>query len=83
MAVPVIIDGCALEHSGNDGCYGVCGDEREAAPTRPNKPRLDEDAEVKGEDREFGEVDGEFVEDLVEVEHLPRQSASDTTGPEY
>lgn len=70
VGVPEVVDGCALEDGGEDGCNGVGGDDGKTAPAGAHKPGLGEDAEVEGQDREFGEVDGEFVEDLVEVEHL-------------
>jgi hypothetical protein len=60
----------ALEDGGEDGGDGVAADNRSAGVAGDAEPALGEDSEVEEEDAELGEVDGEFVEDLVEVEHL-------------
>lgn len=68
--VPEVWDGVALKDGDDDGGQGVGGDDNDAGPARAAEPGLGEDAQVEAEDGELGEVYGEFVEDLVEVEHL-------------
>ena len=63
-------DGGALEDCGNYGGGGVGEDDEDRAPAGAAEPGLREDAQIEAEDGELGEVYGEFVEDLVEVEHL-------------
>ena len=70
--VPEVRDGRALEDGGDDRGKAVSEDDDDAAPARAPEPWLREDAEVEAEDGELGQVDAEFVEDLVEVEHLWR-----------
>ena len=68
--VPEVRDGRALEDGGDDGGEGVGKDDDNAGQARAPEPGLREDAQIEAEDGELGQVDAEFVEDLVEVEHL-------------
>ena len=63
-------EGDALKDGGDDGSQGVGRDDNDAGPACVAEPGLGKDAQVEAEDGELGEVYGEFVEDLVEVEHL-------------
>ena len=59
-----------MEDGRDDGGEGVEGYEQDGDPACGAEPGRGEDAQVEAEDGELSKVDGEFVEDLVEVEHL-------------
>lgn len=57
-------DGGALEDAGDDAGKAVTQDDDHAGPARAAEPGLGEDAQIKAEDGELGEVNSEFIEDL-------------------
>lgn len=70
LLVEDVLDRRALKDGSEDGGDGVAADDADAGVAGDAKPALREDTKVEEEDAQFCEVDGEFVEDLVEVEHL-------------
>ena len=69
-AVPVAGDGQAVEDGDDDGGEGVGEDVGDDAPGGDAEAAGGEDLEVEEDDGGFGQVDGEFVEDLRDPEGL-------------
>lgn len=68
--IPGPTDWRALEDRGGGCCNHVGEDDAEEDVATDAEPALDEDAKIQQQDRCFREVDGEFVEDLGNVEKL-------------
>lgn len=68
--VPRTADGVALPDGGRGGGDHVREDDAHEGVAAGAKPALQEAAQVEQEDRRLSEVDGDFVEDLGDVEEL-------------
>lgn len=68
--VPGAADGLALPDGHGGAGDGVGGDDAQEDVAADAEPLLDKDAQIQEHNGHFGQVDGELVEDLGDVEPL-------------